>query len=119
MARAFSCFKRPFKEELSLKHKVEYPVAHPVLWEPMGLEQRRKLLPPRNVCSLYPAKRVDDALTTGNGRQRIRVMGEPYEERLAFTHELLFEPKWAKTPGTARFYRDSAPAAKTAAGGKI
>lgn len=81
-----------------MNHKVEHPVAHPVLWEPMGLEQRRKLLPPRNVCSLYPAKRVDDALTTGNGRQRIRVMGEPYEERLAFTHELLFEPKWVKTP---------------------
>ncbi|CCX38537.1 uncharacterized protein BN452_02408 [Clostridium sp. CAG:1013] len=81
-----------------MKHPVDHPLAHTVAFQPMDLEQRRAILPHRNVCSLYPAQRVDDALTTGNGCQRLRVMGHPYEERLAFTHELLFEPKWAKTP---------------------
>lgn len=81
-----------------MKHPVEIPVAPKPLYEPMSLEKRRNMLPSRNVCSLIPARRADDALTTGNGRQRIAVMGDPYAEELAFTQELLYEPKWAKTP---------------------
>ncbi|MGI6255764.1 MAG: glycosyl hydrolase family 95 catalytic domain-containing protein [Acutalibacter sp.] len=81
-----------------MKHPAEIPVSPKPLYGPMTLEKRRALLPRRVVCSLAPAQRVDDALTTGNGRQRISVMGDPYEEELSFTHELLFEPKWAKTP---------------------
>ena len=81
-----------------MKHPVEMPVPHTPKYQPMSLEKRRTQLPHRSVCSLCPARRVDDALTTGNGRQRISVMGDPYEEELSFTHELIFEPKWAKTP---------------------
>ena len=81
-----------------MKHPVEMPVPHTPKYQPMSLEKRRTQLPHRSVCSLCPARRVDDALTTGNGRQRISVMGDPYEEELSFTHELTFEPKWAKTP---------------------
>ena len=86
-----------------MKHPVEMPVPHTPKYPPMSLEKRRTQLPHRSVCSLCPARRVDDALTTGNGRQRISVMGDPYEEELSFTHELIFEPKWAKTPEPSDF----------------
>ena len=62
------------------------------------VEQRAALLPLRNVCSIAPADESSDYLYTGNGVYRLDVSGEPYQDELAVTHELLYEPKWAKTP---------------------
>ena len=35
---------------------------------------------------------------TGNGIGRVDMTGDPYDEAMSFTHEWLYEPKWAKTP---------------------
>ncbi len=67
-------------------------------YEAMPLEERRKILPERSVCSLYPSDGYADCLSTGNGFQRIDVIGDPYSEQLAFSHELLYEPIRAKAP---------------------
>jgi hypothetical protein len=64
----------------------------------MPTDKRREILPPRNVNSLYPAQNGTHAMYTGNGRQMIRLLGDPYNENMVFTHEALYEPKWAKTP---------------------
>ncbi|MFR8003816.1 MAG: glycosyl hydrolase family 95 catalytic domain-containing protein [Hydrogeniiclostridium sp.] len=81
-----------------MKYREEIPVAHSFPYKAMSLQARKKMLPKRNVCSLYPAVRPDDRLITGNGRHRIAVNGDPYDEWLTFTQELLYEPRWAKTP---------------------
>lgn len=62
------------------------------------VEQRAALLPLRNVCSIAPADESSDYFYTGNGSYRLDISGEPYQDELAVTHELLYEPKWAKTP---------------------
>lgn len=67
-------------------------------YEAMSLDERRKILPRRSVCSLYPSSDYADCLSTGNGFQRIDVIGDPYKEQLAFSHELLYEPIRAKAP---------------------
>jgi hypothetical protein len=67
-------------------------------YEAMPLDDRRRILPERSVCSLYPSGDYADCLSTGNGSQRIDVLGDPYAEQLAFTHELLYEPIRAKAP---------------------
>ena len=64
----------------------------------MSLEKRRKILPERSVCSLYPSKDYADSISTGNGFQRVDVLGGPYHDELAFSQELLYEPIRAKTP---------------------
>jgi hypothetical protein len=64
----------------------------------MPLDRRGALLPERSVCSLYPASEMGDALITGNGFQRVDVLGDPYNEALEFTQEALYEPVWAETP---------------------
>jgi alpha-L-fucosidase 2 len=73
-------------------------VPHPFQYGAMPLAQRLKTLPERNVCSLYPGKNFSEALYTGNGRQRIDVLGDPYRDELAFMHEMLYEPVWDKAP---------------------
>ncbi len=67
-------------------------------YEAMPLDERRKILPKRSVCSLYPSDGYADCLSTGNGFQRIDVIGDPYAEQLAFSHELLYEPIRSKAP---------------------
>lgn len=67
-------------------------------YEAMPLDERRKILPKRSVCSLYPSDGYADFLSTGNGFQRIDVIGDPYAEQLAFSHELLYEPIRSKAP---------------------
>ncbi len=70
----------------------------PVKYQPMPLEARAALLPQRNVCSLVPGKSLADVLYTGNGRQRLDVLGDPYEDKISFTQEMLYEPVWDKAP---------------------
>ena len=64
----------------------------------MPLEERKRILPERSVCSLYPSNDYADCVSTGNGFQRIDVLGDPYNDELAFSQEALYEPIWAKTP---------------------
>lgn len=73
-------------------------IPHAFKYGAMTLEQRRVILPERSVCSLYPGSDISDALITGNGFQRVDVIGEPYNETAEFTQEALYEPTWAKTP---------------------
>ena len=72
--------------------KLSYPYPY------IPAEKRADLLPMRNVCSIAPADEPSDYLYSGNGSHRIDVSGQPYRDELAVTQELLFEPKWAKTP---------------------
>ena len=72
------------------------PMALP--YPPLCMEDRKKILPERNVCSIMPAEILLDALFTGNGKQRINILGDPIDEYVSVSHELLFAPKWAKTP---------------------
>lgn len=65
---------------------------------PMELEERRKVLPEKNVAGIYPAEKIRDAFITANGRHRIDIYGPPDEETVAYTHEWLYEPVWDKTP---------------------
>ena len=67
-------------------------------YEAMTLERRRQILPERNVCSLYPAENGSEVFGTGNGTQRAEMTGDPYEEKISFTHEMLYEPKWKNAP---------------------
>ena len=71
-------------------------VAHPFKYSAMTIDDRKAILPERNVCSLYPSDGSDDAFWTGNGFQRLDIPGEPYNEVLSFSHEALYEPKWPK-----------------------
>jgi len=74
------------------------PIPHRFKYEAMPRHEREQLLPERNVCSLHPADNWDDAFITGNGTQRLDVLGDPYYDRLTLTHEALYEPRWARTP---------------------
>ena len=67
-------------------------------YDAMSLEKRKKILPERSVCSLYPSKDYADSISTGNGFQRVDILGDPYDDEFAFSQELLYEPMWAKTP---------------------
>lgn len=67
-------------------------------YAPMTFLQRKALLPHRSVCSLAPAADVSDAISTGNGFQRIDILGDPYREELTFSQEALYTPQWKKTP---------------------
>ncbi len=73
-------------------------VPHQYEYEPMALEARKKILPERSVCSLAPSEDYADCASTGNGFQRIDVLGDPYNEEFAFTQEALYTPKWEKAP---------------------
>ena len=73
-------------------------VAHKFKYGAMLLETRKKILPERNVCSLYPAESYKDCFWVGNGHQKVEVMGNPYEDEMAFAHELLYEPQWVSAP---------------------
>lgn len=73
-------------------------VPYPFKYGAMPLEKRKKILPERSVCSLYPSKDYADCVSTGNGFQRVDVLGDPYKDELAFSQEALYEPIWAKTP---------------------
>jgi alpha-L-fucosidase 2 len=64
----------------------------------MPLAKRRQILPERNVCSLRPSPDYADCISTGNGFQRIDILGDPYDDELSFTQEALYAPTWLKAP---------------------
>ncbi|HKM34837.1 MAG TPA: glycoside hydrolase N-terminal domain-containing protein [Lachnospiraceae bacterium] len=70
----------------------QYPYSY------MAVEERKKILPERSVCSIAPAREKSDYFYTGNGSHRVDVSGNPYNEEIIVTQELLYEPQWAKTP---------------------
>ena len=59
---------------------------------PMPLEERlkRNVVPQRGFCSIAPG---GEALVSGNGYVNIEVTGNPYAERISFSHESLFSPR--------------------------
>jgi alpha-L-fucosidase 2 len=59
---------------------------------PMPVEERirREIVPERGFCSLAPD---GDPLICGNGAVSIEVRGDPYSERIPFSHERLFTPR--------------------------
>ena len=72
--------------------KLEYPIPY------IPVEGRATILPKHNICSIAPAAESSDDFITGNGTLRLQTSGQPYNEVMSYTHELLFEPKWAQTP---------------------
>ena len=64
----------------------------------MPIEKRKAVLPERSVCSLAPSEDYADCVSTGNGFQRIDILGDPYHDELAFAQEALYEPRWLKAP---------------------
>ena len=50
------------------------------------------------MCSIEPSADYANCMSTGNGFQRVDILGDPYNEELAFMQELLYAPLWAKTP---------------------
>jgi len=67
-------------------------------YQEMAVEKRKTVLPERNVCSLEPSDDYANCISTGNGFQRIDMLGDPYNEELTFMQEALYAPLWAKTP---------------------
>jgi len=61
-------------------------------YSPMPLQERirRGIVPERGLCSLAPG---GDPLLSGNGSVSIEVRGDPFSERIPFSHERLFTPR--------------------------
>ncbi len=59
---------------------------------PMPLSERlkRNVVPRRGFCCTSPG---GEALIAGNGPVNIEVIGNPYSERISFSHESLFTPR--------------------------
>ena len=72
--------------------KLEYPIPY------IPVEKRAAILPKHNICSIAPAGEPSDYFITGNGFLRIQASGQPYNEVMTYTQELLYEPQWAETP---------------------
>lgn len=62
------------------------------------IEKRAELLPARNICCIFPGAEPADYLETGNGSLKLNVSGQPYQEEMAFTQEMIYEPLWKNTP---------------------
>ena len=67
-------------------------------YPPMDIEKRRSLLPEKSISSLYPAKADEDVLVTGNGIERIDIVGDPYHERIIYRRERIMDMRWKDTP---------------------
>ena len=72
--------------------KLEYPIPY------IPVEKRAAILPKHNICSIAPAGEPSDYFITGSGSLRIQASGQPYNEVMTYTQELLYEPQWAETP---------------------
>ncbi|MBO7622593.1 MAG: hypothetical protein J6S64_00995, partial [Bacteroidales bacterium] len=62
------------------------------------VEKRSGILPKHNICSIAPAEESADYFFTGSGVLRLQASGQPYNEVMNYTHELLYQPQWAETP---------------------
>ncbi|HZJ82672.1 MAG TPA: glycoside hydrolase N-terminal domain-containing protein [Clostridia bacterium] len=76
-------------------------VPYKAKYREMPIEKRKAILPERNVCSIKPSEDHADSISTGNGFQRIDILGDPYNDELAFFQEALYAPQWSKTPEPA------------------
>ena len=72
--------------------KLEYSIPY------IPVEQRSNILPKHNICSIAPANEPSDNFITGSGSLRLQASGQPYNEVMTYTQEMLYEPKWAETP---------------------
>ena len=72
--------------------KLEYPIPY------IPVEKRSTILPKHNICSIAPASDASDNFMTGSGVLRFQTSGQPYNEVMSYTHELLYQPQWAETP---------------------
>ncbi len=72
--------------------KLEYPIPY------IPVENRSDILPKHNICSIAPANEASDNFITGNGTLLLQASGQPYNEVMTYTQEMLYEPKWAETP---------------------
>ncbi|MCR4864159.1 MAG: glycoside hydrolase N-terminal domain-containing protein [Bacteroidales bacterium] len=72
--------------------QLEYPIPY------IPVDRRSSILPKHNICSIAPATESSDYFITGSGVLRLQASGQPYNEVMTYTHELLYEPKWAETP---------------------
>ena len=72
--------------------KLEYPIPY------IPVEQRATILPQHSICSIAPAAESSDDFITGSGTLRLQASGQPYNEVMTYTQEMLYEPKWAETP---------------------
>lgn len=73
-----------------IRQKYTYPY--------MSVEDRKKRLPERNVCSVAPAVDPADYMYTGNGSHRVDAAGRPFDDEIVIVQEQLYEPLWAETP---------------------
>ena len=72
--------------------KLEYSIPY------IPVEKRSTILPKHNICSIAPAEESADYFITGSGVLRLQASGQPYNEVMNYTHELLYQPQWAETP---------------------
>ena len=72
--------------------KLEYSIPY------IPVEKRSAILPKHNICSIAPAGESSDNFITGSGTLRIQTSGQPYNDVVTYTQEMLYEPKWAETP---------------------
>ena len=72
--------------------KLDYPIPY------IPVEKRAGILPKHNICSIAPAAESSDNFITGSGFLRLQASGQPYNEVMTYTQELLYEPQWAETP---------------------
>ena len=72
--------------------KLDYPLPY------IPVEKRATILPKHNICSIAPAAESSDYFYTGSGTLLLQASGQPYNEVMSYTHEMLYQPKWAETP---------------------
>ena len=72
--------------------KMNYPIPY------IPADRRYDLLPEHSICSIAPADITADDFITGNGTLRVESAGRPYDDEMAYTQELLYEPLREKTP---------------------
>ena len=67
--------------------KLEYSIPY------IPVEKRSTILPKHNICSIAPADESSDYFITGNGSLRIQASGQPYNDVMSYTQELLYAPQ--------------------------
>ena len=63
-------------------------------YAPMPISKRADFVPRMGFCSTTPATRSGDAMYTANGSIKALVYGDPYAERIDFSHESLYVPNF-------------------------
>ncbi len=66
--------------------------SYPVSPMPLAERVKREIVPQHGFCSIAQGNSVREALTSGNGKMTIELMGDPYSEKILFHHESLLMP---------------------------